>query len=176
MPRSSQNSRGCSPSRAAHFKIPCRVISTSRIARAPGVFSLVPGRDTGAQGDIGFEVGRAWGPRGTRPWWSDVAGAFRGQTLVNPPHSHYTLPSALWCFTRSPDWLSGGDWYGSFSAPAHAENGRHEVEGGYERGPLRLRAEQIEACDGRLERRGGCALPRPGGSPRAASRWRARTG
>jgi hypothetical protein len=52
-----------------------------------------------------------------------------------------------------PGLALGGDWYGSFSAPAHAENGRHEVEGGYERGPLRLRAEQIGAYDGRLERR-----------------------
>jgi hypothetical protein len=32
------------------------------------------------------------------------------------------------------------------------------------------RAEQIEAWDGRLERRGGGALRRPGGSSRAASR------
>jgi hypothetical protein len=37
-----------------------------------------------------------------------------------------------------PGLAFGADWYGSFSAPAQADNGRHEVACGYERGPLRL--------------------------------------
>jgi hypothetical protein len=69
----------------------------------------------------------------------------------------------------------GGDWYGSFSAPAYAEKRRLEVEGGYERGPLRLRAEQIGARDGRLERRGGYALASgrlsPHWEPSARADW-----
>lgn len=53
------------------FKIPCRaeslIADDRNIPNRPGpaVFSLVPGRDTGALArDIGFEVGRARGPRG----------------------------------------------------------------------------------------------------------------
>jgi hypothetical protein len=42
--------------------------------------------------------------------------------------------------------------------PAQAEKRCYEAEGAYQHGPLRLRAEQIFARDGTLERRGGYAL------------------
>jgi hypothetical protein len=140
------------------FKTPCRAESLIAddldipIARARAVLSLVPGRDTGAQAhDVGFEVGRAWGPRGTRPWWSDVAGTFRGQTLVNPPDSHYGLPSAVWRFTRYPDWLSAGTRMAGFQLPLTPKTAAMNSKAATS--AVRCaRAEQIGACDARLGR------------------------
>src|SRR4029077_6880091 len=57
--------------------------------------------------------------------------------------------------------------YGSFTAPAAAVKRRVESEGGYDRGPIHLGAEQIWARDGLLERRGGYALA----AWRVSSRW-----
>ena len=58
---------------------------------------------------------------------------------------------------------------GSFSAPSATVKRRMEAEGGYDHGAIHLRAEQIWARDGTLERRGGYALgacaSRPAGSP-----------
>jgi hypothetical protein len=66
-----------------------------------------------------------------------------------------------------PGLTVGGDWYGSFSAPSAAVKRRIEAEGGYDHGALHLRAEQIWARDGTLERRGGYAL----GAVRLWSHW-----
>jgi hypothetical protein len=49
-------------------------------------------------------------------------------------------------------------WLQNSSRPAQAEKRCYEAEGAYQHGPLRLRAEQIFARDGTLERRGGYAL------------------
>ena len=96
--------------------------------------------------------------------------AFRGQTLVNPPDSHSTLPSAGWCFTRSPDWLSARTGMAAFQLPLTPTTAAMKSNAATNAVRYAWRAEQIEACDGRLERRGGGALRHPGGSSRAASR------
>jgi phosphate-selective porin OprO/OprP len=137
------------------------------IARARAVNGLVPGRDTGVQGrDVGLQLAGTLHPRiGTVVEYA--AGVFRGQTLVDAPTAHYPATAGRVIVHPAPELTVGGDWYSSFSAPAKAEKRRQEAEGGYERGPIHLRAEQIWARDGTLERRGGYAM----GAWRFAPHW-----
>lgn len=146
------------------FKIPFSAESlisdnlNTPVARARVVNSLAPGRDTGVQArDTGLQASGVWQP-GKRPLVEYAAGVFRGQTLIESPTVHYNATAGRLMAHPIQGLTLGADWYGSFSAPAHAEKRREEVEGGYEHGPLLLRAEQIWARDGTLDRRGGYAL------------------
>jgi hypothetical protein len=159
---------------AGQFKIPFsaeNLISDSLnipIARARAVNSLAPGRDTGVQGrDVGLQIAGAWNREGSGPMFEYAAGVFRGQTLVYSPSVHYHATAGRLMIHPISGFTFGGDWYGSFTAPARAAKRREEAEGGYQHGPLSLRAEQIWACDGSLNRRGGYAL----GSWRLSSSW-----
>ena len=96
-----------------------------------------------------------------------AVGVFRGQTVIYSPAEHYHAAAGRVMVHPLRGLTLGADWYGSFSAPARSEKRRGEAEGGYERGPLRLRAEQIWARDGTLQRRGGYAL----GSWRLSPHW-----
>ena len=119
----------------------------------------MPGRDTGVQGrDVGLQAAGAWHHRGDGPFLEYAAGVFRGQTLVYSPPVHDAASASRVLLYPISGLSVGGDWYGSFHAPAHAEKRRYEGEGAYERRQLRLRAEQIWARDGVLERRGGYVL------------------
>ena len=141
------------------------------IARARAVNALTPGRDTGVQGrDLGLQLAGALFQRKDRHKGSVVeyaAGVFRGRTLVDPPSAHYPATAGRVMVHPIPGLTVGGDWYGSFSAPAGAEKRRQEAEAGYERGPVQLRSEQIWARDGTLDRRGGYAV----GAWRLAAHW-----
>lgn len=137
------------------------------IARARAVNALAPGRDTGVQArDVGLQLSGALGQR-NGPRIEYATGVFRGQTLVDAPTAHYSATAARVIVYPVKKLSMGGDWYLSFSAPPKAEKRREEVEGTYERGPLRLRAEQIWARDGKLQRRGGYAL----GAWELSRRW-----
>jgi hypothetical protein len=149
---------------AGQFKIPFSAESLISdnlnipIARARAVNGLVPGRDTGVQArDTGVQIAGSLG-QDKAPWIEYAAGVFRGQTLVDAPTAHYHAIAGRVMLHPLKGLTLGGDSYGSFSAPARAEKRRNEAEGGYEQGPLVLRAEQIWARDGGLERRGGYAL------------------
>jgi hypothetical protein len=136
------------------------------IARARAVNGLAPGRDTGVQGrDVGLQVGGTF-YRGKDAMADYAAGIFRGQTLIESPTIHYHATAGRVLVHPVPGLTAGGDWYGSFSATPSSVKRRFESEGGYERGPMRLRAEQIWARDGTLERRGGYALAAWRRSPR----------
>jgi hypothetical protein len=138
------------------------------IARARAVNGLVPGRDTGVQGrDVGLQLaGTLHRRKGALLEYA--GGVFRGQTLVDAPTAHYPATAGRVIVHPIPELTMGGDWYGSFSAPALREKRRMESEGGYDRGPVHLRVEQVWARDGALERRGGYAL----GAWRLSSRSR----
>jgi len=158
---------------AGQFKIPFSAESlisdnfNTAIARARAVNGLVPGRDTGVQGrDLGVQLAGSL-YHGKRPFLDYAAGVFRGQTLVEAPTAHYPATAGRVMLHPLPELTMGADWYGSFSAPPKKEKRREEVEGGYDRGRVHLRAEQIWARDGTLERRGGYAL----GSWRLSPRW-----
>jgi hypothetical protein len=149
---------------AGQFKIPFSAESlisdnlNAPVARARAVNSLAPGRDTGVQGrDTGTQIAGSLGS-GKSPLVEYGAGVFRGQTLIYSPSVHYDATAGRVMVHPTRGLTLGGDWYGSFSAPARKEKRREEVEGSFDRGPLRLRAEQIRARDGTLERRGGYAL------------------
>jgi hypothetical protein len=149
---------------AGQFKIPFSTESlisdnlNAPVARARAVNSLAPGRDTGVQGrDTGAQVAGSLGAAKS-PLVEYTAGVFRGQTLVYSPTVHYNATAGRVLLHVARGLSLGADWYGSFSAPAHKEKRREEAEGSFERGPLKLRAEQIWARDGTLERRGGYAL------------------
>jgi len=132
------------------------------IARSRAINGLVPGRDTGVQGrDLGLQLaGTLY--RNKDPLIEYAAGLFRGQILAASPTVHYHATAGRAIVHAIPGLTAGGDWYASFSAPAAAEKRRIESEAGYERGPIKLRAEQIWARDGTLERRGGVCV---GGMP-----------
>jgi phosphate-selective porin OprO/OprP len=158
---------------AGQFKIPFSAESLISdnvnipIARARAVNGLAPGRDTGVQGrDVGLQLAGAL-HAGNGPLVEYAAGVFRGQTLVESPAAHYRATAGRVIVHPLPGLSAGADWYGSFSAPALAEKRRFETEGGYDRGPLRLRAEQIWARDGALHRRGGYGLA----AWRMSARW-----
>jgi hypothetical protein len=137
------------------------------IARARAVNGLAPGRDTGVQArDVGLQLaGTLY--QGKGPLVEYAASVFRGQTFVDAPTAHYPATAGRVMVHLLPALMVGGDWYGSFSAPAAKEKRRQEAEASYERGPLHLRAEQIWARDGTLERRGGYAL----GAWRLSPHW-----
>ncbi len=146
------------------FKIPfsAESIGADRlnppISRARAVLALAPGRDTGVQGrDVGVQVSGSL-HQGNGPIVEYVAGVFRGQTLIYSPALHYRATAARLLYHPVHGLTVGGDWYGSFSAPARLEKRRQELEGSYTRGPLLLRAEQIWARDGKLIRRGGYGM------------------
>ncbi|PWU04400.1 MAG: hypothetical protein C5B51_16780, partial [Terriglobia bacterium] len=125
------------------------------VARSRAVLSLAPGRDTGVQGrDVGVLFSGSM-HRGNGALVEYGAGVFRGQTLIYSPKVHYNATAGRLIFHPIHGLGVGADWYGSFSAPAHLVKRRQEVEGEYEHGRLKLRAEQIFARDGALERRGG---------------------
>jgi phosphate-selective porin OprO/OprP len=137
------------------------------IARARAVNGLAPGRDTGVQGrDAGVQLAGSLN-RGKDPLVEFAAGVFRGQTLVDAPTLHYPATAGRMMVHALPELTVGGDWYASFSAPAAKEKRRSEAEASYDRGPIHLRAEQIWARDGTLDRRGGYAL----GGWRLTPRW-----
>ncbi len=137
------------------------------IARARVVNALAPGRDTGVQArDLGLQLAGTFYQR-KDPLVEYAVGVFRGQTLVDAPNAHYPAAAGRVMVHLLPALMVGGDWYGSFSAPALKEKRRREAEGSYARGPINLRAEQIWARDGTLERRGGYAL----GAWRLSPHW-----
>jgi phosphate-selective porin OprO/OprP len=149
---------------AGQFKIPFSAESLISdhlnipIARARAVNALAPGRDTGVQArDVGLELAGTLGRRNS-PVLEYAAGVFRGQTFVDAPNVHYAAIIMRVLVHPAKGWALGGDWYASFSAPAKAEKRREEVEGGFQHGSLQLRAEQIWARDGMLERHGGYVL------------------
>jgi phosphate-selective porin OprO and OprP len=149
---------------AGQFKIPFSAESLIAdnlnipIARARVVNGLSPGRDTGVQArDLGLQFAGAVGS-GKVPVIDYAVGVFRGETLVDGPAAHYPATAIRMTVRVLPDLTVGGDWYGSFSAPAHGEKRRHEVEGSYARGSIHIRLERIWARDGTLERRGGYLL------------------
>jgi hypothetical protein len=162
---------------AGQFKIPFSEESLVSdnwnipIARARAVNGLVPGRDTGVQArDVGAQLAGSLF-RGQDLLLEYAAGVFRGQTLVESPAVHYRAAAGRVIVHPYQGVAVGGDWYGSFSAPAAAPKRRMEFEGGYDRGAIHLCAEQIWARDGRLERRGGYAL----GSWRITPHWESLT-
>jgi hypothetical protein len=158
---------------AGQFKIPFSAESLISdnlnlpIARSRAVNGLSPGRDTGVQArDTGLQLAGSL-YAGKDPLLDYAAGVFRGQTLVESPTVHYHATAGRVMAHLLPGLTAGGDWYGSFSAPAAAVKRRLESEGSYDRGPIHLRAEQIWARDGILERRGGYGLA----AWRVSSRW-----
>src|SRR5207253_10266592 len=120
----------------------------------------VQGRDVGVQ-----TLGGIQGRNG--PILEYAAGVFRGQTFVSAPKNHYHATAGRIVVHPLHGVSLGADWYGSFTAPARLEKRREEIEGEYDRGRHQIRAEQIWARDGSLERRGGYVL----GLWRFASNW-----
>ena len=159
------------------FKIPFSAESliadnlNAPVARSRAVLSLAPGRDTGVQGrDTGTQLsGSLMG--GKESLVDYAAGVFRGQTLIESPKIHYNAAAGRVMVHPIRGLTAGGDWYQSFSAPAGAAKRREELEGNFERGPLQLRAEQIWARDGTLDRRGGYLL----GAWRFSKSWQGLT-
>jgi hypothetical protein len=162
---------------AGQFKIPFSAESiiadnlNAPISRSRAVLSLAPGRDTGVQGrDTGTQLsGSLMG--GKESLVDYAAGVFRGQTLIESPKIHYNAAAGRAMVHPIRGLTAGADWYQSFSAPAGAAKRREELEGGFERGPLQVRAEQIWAQDGTLHRRGGYLL----GAWRFAKTWQGLT-
>ena len=149
---------------AGQFKIPFSTESLVSdnlnvpIARSRAVNGLAPGRDTGVQGrDLGVQLAGAF-YRDKNPLLEYAAGVFRGQTLVYAPNAHYPAVAGRVMVHPWRPLTVGADWYASVSAHAKAEKRREEAEGSFDLGPIHLRAEQIWARDGLLERRGGYAL------------------
>jgi hypothetical protein len=136
------------------------------VSRSRVVLALAPGRDSGVQArDVGAQVSGNLGDKERRLEYT--AGVFRGQTFVVAPKTHYHATAGR-LIARIHGLSFGADWYGSFStAPGTLPKRREEVEGEYSRGRASIRAEQIWARDGGLERRGGYVL----GVWRFSSRW-----
>lgn len=162
---------------AGQFKIPFSAESiisdnlNNPVARSRVVNGLAPGRDTGVQArDVGLQVAGSLG-RSRSPLVDYAAGVFRGQTLVFSPNAHYQAVAGRVMVHPIPGLSVGADWYGSFSAPPRSEKRREEVEGSYEQGAFKIRAEQIWGRDGTLRRRGGYLL----GVWRVSPQWEALT-
>jgi phosphate-selective porin len=129
------------------------------VSRSRAVLGLSPGRNTGVQArDTGVQVSGASHDGGHGPIVEYTAGVFRGQTLISAPKVHYNATAARFVAHPVHGLSLAADWYGSFSAPPRQQKRREELEGEYVRGPLTLRAEQIWARDGSLERAGGYLL------------------
>jgi hypothetical protein len=138
------------------------------VSRSRVVLALAPGRDTGVQArDVGAQVFGRFGSNGRALEYA--AGVFRGSTFVLAPTVHYQATAGRLIATVR-GFSFGADWYGSFNAnPGTPPKRREEVEAEYSRGRANIRAEQIWARDGRLERRGGYVL----GVWKISSRWEA---
>jgi hypothetical protein len=138
----------------------------SPVSRSRVVLALAPGRDTGVQArDVGIETSGNFGRNGRRLEYA--AGVFRGQTFVLAPKVHYQSTAAR-LIVRLQALSFGADWYGSFStSPGTPPKRREDVEAEYSRGRVNIRAEQIWARDGSLQRRGGYLL----GVWKISSRW-----
>lgn len=144
---------------SGQFKIPFSTESLAPdnldipIERARAVNSLAPGRDDGVQGrDTGVE---ASGRIGRLEY---AAALLRGQLIVHSPAVHYRAAAGRLIVHPLRGLTAGGDWYGSYSVMSGPPKRRADAEGSYERGPLRLAAEQLSAHDGALQRRGGYAV------------------
>jgi phosphate-selective porin len=141
------------------------------VARARAVNSLAPGRDTGVQArDTGIQIsgGLHYGNGSLLDY---AVGVFRGQTLIYSPNVHYRAVAGRLIAHPIRGLSAGADWYGSFEAPGAGVKRRMDAEGGYDRGPLKLRGEEIFARDGQLIRRGGYGL----GAWRFTKNWEALT-
>jgi phosphate-selective porin OprO and OprP len=166
---------------AGQFKIPFSAESlisdnlNTPIARSRAVNDLAPGRDTGVQGrDTGVQIsGSRLGAK--EPLVDYAVGVFRGQTLIYSPQAHYQAVAGRAMAHPIAGLSVGGDWYGSFdstgTSPSASTKRRSDAEGEYNHGPLKLRAEQIFARDGKLDRRGGYGL----GAWRVSKNWEALT-
>ena len=150
------------------FKIPFSMESLAPddvdvpIERARAVNSLAPGRDDGVQGrDTGFEASGRIGR------FEYAAALLRGQLIVHSPAVHYRAAAGRFLVHPLRGLTAGGDWYGSYSVISGPPKRRADAEGSYERGPLRLAAEQVFARDGALQRRGGYSVA----SWRLTRRW-----
>jgi phosphate-selective porin len=137
------------------------------ISRSRAVLTLAPGRDTGVQGrDVGVQASGAIAHR-NGPLVEYAVGVFRGQTFVHSPPVHYNAAAGRIVAHPLRGLSAGANWYGSFSAPPGMQKRREDLEGTYVRGRTTIRAEQIRARDGKLERRGGYVL----GSWRPSPAW-----
>lgn len=138
----------------------------SPVSRSRVVLALAPGRDTGVQArDAGVEISGSLGSNGRRLEYT--GGVFRGQTFVLAPKVHYQATAGR-LIARMQGFSFGADWYGSFSTSGGAPAKRREgVEAEYSRGRATLRAEEIWARDGLLQRRGGYLL----GVWKVSRRW-----
>jgi len=148
---------------AGQMKIPFSaesLISDDRnapVARSRAVLALAPGRDTGVQArDTGAQASGELGSNGHTLEYA--AGVFRGQTFVRAPRVHYNAAAGRLVLHPVKRASVGADWYGSFSAPIGLVKRRLDLEGEYAHGRTTVRAEQILARDGALERRGGYVL------------------
>src|SRR5262249_32341117 len=129
---------------AGQFKIPFSTESIMPdnldipIERARAVNSLAPGRDDGAQGrDTGIEAsGRIGGV-------AYAAALLRGQLIVPSAAVHYRAAAGRFLVHPLRSLTVSGDWYGSYSVSSGPPKRRADAEGSYERGPLRVAAEQI---------------------------------
>jgi hypothetical protein len=127
------------------------------VSRSRAVLALAPGRDTGVQGrDVGTQASGTIGANGRSVEYA--AGVFRGQTFIYSPRVHYNAAAGRVMLHPVHGLSAGADWYGSFSAPRGLVKRRVDFEGEYTRGRASIRAEQILARDGALERRGGYLL------------------
>ena len=145
------------------------IISDDRnapVSRSRVVLALAPGRDTGVQArDVGAQVSGTFGSGGRRLEYA--AAVFRGQTFVLAPKVHYRAIAGR-LIARVQGLSFGADWYGSFNTtPGTPPKRREGIEGEYSRGRADIRAEQIWARDGHLQRRGGYLL----GVWRVSSCW-----
>jgi hypothetical protein len=141
------------------------------VARSRAVLALAPGRDTGVQArDVGVLASGGL-ERNRESLFEYAAGVFRGQTFVSAPKVHFN--ATVFRLVAHPiHGLSlGADWYGSFSAPPHQEKRREGVETEYRHGRYTVRAEEIWARDGILDRRGGYTV----GIMRVTKNWEAVT-
>ena len=153
---------------AGQFKIPFSAESVAPdnidapIERARAVNSLAPGRDDGVQGrDMGLQASGRIGR------FEYAAALLRGQLLVHSPAVHYRAAAVRLLVHPIRGLTAGGDWYASYSVVSGPPKRRAGAEAIYERGPLRLAAEQIFARDGALQRRGGYGVA----SWRLTRRW-----
>lgn len=161
---------------SGQFKIPFSTESLASdnfdvpVERARAVNSLAPGRDEGVQGrDTGVQASGRVGR------FEYGAALLLGQLIVDSPAVHYRAAAGRLLVHPLRGVTAGGDWYGSYSVTSGPPKRRSDAEGSYERGPVRLAAEQIFARDGSLQRRGGYAVAswrlNPNWEPLARADW-----
>jgi phosphate-selective porin OprO/OprP len=152
---------------AGQFKTPFSAESliadnlNAPIARSRAVNALAPGRDIGVQGrDAGVQLSGGLLYHRKNPTVEYAVAVLRGQVLIQAPSAHFPAISGRVLLHPRAEWTVGGAWYASFSAPPQAVKRREGAEAGYQHGQFDVRAEQIWARDGALERRGGYMLGR----------------